>query len=366
MRSVASGRLEWSRSSSRAAIGGQGFSRVVGPDHGRLDELRLIVLAAGVGYFVPTGTRKAAFMSGVRRWYSRVFALLGVISTFALLLPAAASATAPTLQAPASGSSFEAENPPSFTATDDAAAASGVFLSVSTSPAVDAHRQLGTDVTFAEMTPRFASPSVYDWAPLTVANSYPWTPGTYYWQVFHIDCAATPTCDVTSSLWQFVITPVPPPQPILPANNATVRAGTTVEFSVYSSIAGDIATYIEFPSSSGSPITIAPYGIRPHVALPRSAGRPARNSCLDSATRRLPTLSGMLPGFGGDSVLERRRPATHHALSERRRPWHDRRSCAMSACWRILRETVRPPVSEIQIRVRTEAELVSARAPSWD
>ena len=53
-------------------------------------------------------------MSGIRWSYSRRLALLGAMAVMPLVSPAAASATTPTLLAPASGASFEADNlPPS-------------------------------------------------------------------------------------------------------------------------------------------------------------------------------------------------------------------------------------------------------------
>ena len=58
-------------------------------------------------------------MSGIRWSYSRRLALLGAMAVMPLVSPAAASATTPTSLAPASGASFEAENPPTFTATDN-------------------------------------------------------------------------------------------------------------------------------------------------------------------------------------------------------------------------------------------------------
>jgi hypothetical protein len=187
--------------------------------------------------------------------------VLGAVTAVIMLaLPATASATSPSLQAPASGSSFEAESPPTFVATDDPPPnGTSVYLSISTSPAVNAAGQLGTDVTFAQMLPSAGSSTTYDWSPPSTPGYYPWTPGTYYWQVSHVDCFATPTCEVTSAVWQFVITPVPPPQPLTPPDGATVQAGTTVYFTVYSALAGDLGTRIVFPSSSGSS-EIAPYG----------------------------------------------------------------------------------------------------------
>jgi hypothetical protein len=186
--------------------------------------------------------------------------VVALTAALALTLPATASATSPSLQAPASGSSFEAESPPTFVATDDPPPnGTSVYLSISTSPAVNAAGQLGTDVTFAQMLPSSGSSTTYDWSPPSTPGSYPWMPGTYYWQVSHVDCFATPTCEVTSPVWQFVITSVPPPQPLIPADGATVQAGTTVYFTVYSALAGDLGPRIVFPSGSGSS-EIAPYG----------------------------------------------------------------------------------------------------------
>lgn len=182
-----------------------------------------------------------------------------------LLFAGVASADAPAQVAPASGSSFEAETPPTFTVSDSPPAGSEVWLSISTSAAVDASGQIGHDVDFAPMGnqwnggPVTSGPTIWQWSPTPWPGSYPWVPGTYYWQVSHIDCAATPTCDVVSPIWSFVITPVPPPQPVSPADNATVVAGSTVTFTVQSPIAGDMGTRIVFPN--GQQITAYGYGV---------------------------------------------------------------------------------------------------------
>jgi hypothetical protein len=123
---------------------------------------------------------------------------------------------------------------------------------------VNAEGVINTDVTFAEMTPQFANPSSWTWSPLVPADSYPWVPGTYYWQVFHIDCAATPTCDVASPVWQFTITPAGPPQPASPPDYTTVQAGSTVTLSVNYPVGG-LETFIQVPGSGGT-LTVPAYG----------------------------------------------------------------------------------------------------------
>jgi hypothetical protein len=123
------------------------------------------------------------------------------------------------------------------------------------------------DVDFAQMSnswtvpggPAAGSPTTWQWSPTPWPGSYPWLPGTYYWQVSHIDCAATPTCNIVSPVWSFVITAVPPPQPVSPDDNATVPTGSTVTFSVTSVIAGDLGTRIIF--GNGQQITAYGYGV---------------------------------------------------------------------------------------------------------
>jgi hypothetical protein len=140
-------------------------------------------------------------------------------------------------------------------------------------------------------------PTSYSWSPVPPFGP-PWAAGTYYWQVYHINCAAVASCDVTSPVGSFVIAPappvppVPPPQPVTPADGATVQAGTTVYFTVYSALAGDTSTLIVFASSSGS-AEIAPYGFSTddHTSLFRVqlgdqpgslAWTPARVDCSSS------------------------------------------------------------------------------------
>jgi hypothetical protein len=188
------------------------------------------------------------------------FGVLGVV--LALSYAGTAVAAAPTLVSPISGASYEAQSPPAFTVSDSPPAGSLVYLRISRSPAVDAAGEIGSDVDFAEMSnqwlggPVTASSTTWTWTPNLVPGSYPWTPGTYYWQVSHIDCAALPTCDVLSPVWSFVITPVPPPQPILPADGATVAPNSLVSFTVSSALPGDLGTRIIFGDGS----QIVPYG----------------------------------------------------------------------------------------------------------
>lgn len=194
-----------------------------------------------------------------RAEFARLVGVIAAAIAFALLIPPAAFATSPVLDAPAPGSSFEAENPPSFTVTDTPPAGSEVWLSVSSSPQLDSQGQLGHDVDFAAMN--LSGGSTYTWAPTPWPGSYPWLPGVYYWQVAHIDCLATPSCYVTSPVGQFALTPVPAPEPISPANGTTVQSSSTVFFSVYSAISGDLGVRIDVPTGSGTPYEFAPYGI---------------------------------------------------------------------------------------------------------
>jgi hypothetical protein len=202
---------------------------------------------------------------GSWRRAASVVVCLAAACILLLLLAGVASAAVPAQLAPAPGSFFEAESPPTFTASDSPPPGSEVYLRISTSPTVDASGQIGDDVEFAAMGnqwtggPVTASPTTWQWSPSPWPSSYPWLPGTYYWQVSHIDCAATPTCDVVSPVWSFEMTPVPPPQPVLPADNATVLAGSTVTFTVQSPIAGDLGARIVF--ANGQQITAYGYGV---------------------------------------------------------------------------------------------------------
>jgi len=206
----------------------------------------------------------------------RLIALLATAAA-SLTFVASASAATPSPQAPGPGSSFEAEDPPTFSATASPPLGT-VWLRVSSSPAVDPSGELGHDARFEQMNPSSSDPTVFSWAPVNVGNSYPWAPGTYYWQVSHIDCAATRSCYVNGPVWQFTITTPPPPQPVSPADNATASAGSVVRFVVDSAIAGDLGVYIELHTASG-PMSIAPYGYSVdghtsyfHVRLGKGAG----------------------------------------------------------------------------------------------
>jgi hypothetical protein len=185
-----------------------------------------------------------------------LIALLAALASFTFV--ATASAATPSPQAPSPGSTFEAENPPSFSATDSPPLGS-VWLRISSSPSVDPSGTLGYDAGFELMNSSTTDSTMFSWAPVNVGNAYPWAPGTYYWQVSHIDCLAISTCYVNSPVWQFTITPVPPPQPISPADNTTVVAGSEVQFVVYSAIGDDLGVFIQLNTATG-PMSIAPYG----------------------------------------------------------------------------------------------------------
>jgi len=186
--------------------------------------------------------------------------LIALLATTAasLTFVASASAATPSPQAPAPGSSFEAEDPPTFSATDSPPLGP-VWLRVSSSPAVDPSGELGHDAGFEQMNPSSSDPTVFSWAPVNVGNSYPWAPGTYYWQVSQIECAASRPCYVNGPVWQFTITTPPPPQPVSPADNATASAGSVVQFVVDLAIARDLDVYIDLHTASG-PMSIAPSG----------------------------------------------------------------------------------------------------------
>jgi hypothetical protein len=207
------------------------------------------------------------------RWNAGLLLVLLAASTV-LALPGVASAAVPSLVSPAPGASFEAENPPTFVATDGPEIGPGgvggvgdVYMRISTSPTVDAAGQIGTDAGLDQLLPSTPTSTTYMWSSGPAVGNYPFAAGTYYWQVFHIDCVAVPSCWVNSSVGSFVITPVPPPQPLTPADGASVQAGTIAYFSVSSALINDTGTRILFPSSSGSQIVPYLFGTDGHTSF---------------------------------------------------------------------------------------------------
>jgi hypothetical protein len=109
-------------------------------------------------------------------------------------------------------------------------------------------------------------PSVYTWQPEGGVQYYQWKAGTYYWQASHCFVYGpfgefTPTA--YSPVWQFVVTPIPPPEAISPADGAMIPIGTTVEFVVHSVVSRltpesgwlpDYETRIEISETSGRPL----------------------------------------------------------------------------------------------------------------
>jgi hypothetical protein len=156
----------------------------------------------------------------------------------------AAAATAPTLIAPANGTSFEADSPPLFTVEDNPPSGGKVYIRVSDSPLTNSKGLLGSDAGFLNPTSRSNEPMLFDWQP----EGYPfyrWNPGTYYWQASHIDTCSTPPfeppklCEPYSPVWEFVVTAIPSPESVSPAEGVAVSAGTTVEFVVHSAVPHD-------------------------------------------------------------------------------------------------------------------------------
>jgi hypothetical protein len=147
-----------------------------------------------------------------------------------LLTIATVSASAqPALVAPANGASFARNAAITFTVTPVAGSAD-TTMQLSASPATN---------TFGAL----ATPDPSFFGLLTASsNSYTWTPfeepaGTYYWQAASFVCETTApySCpgDEYSPVQSIVLTPLPPPAPISPANDATVFAGapTVVTFT---------------------------------------------------------------------------------------------------------------------------------------
>jgi hypothetical protein len=92
---------------------------------------------------------------------------------------------------------------------------------------------------------------------------YKWAPGTYYWEAWRSgllckEGETTRFCTLRSPVWTFTVTPIPPPEPVSPADGAVVPVGTTVEFVVHSaarglpsSPGGDYRTRLQLRSSAG-------------------------------------------------------------------------------------------------------------------
>jgi hypothetical protein len=96
---------------------------------------------------------------------------------------------------------------------------------------------------------------LFDWQPA----GYPYyslNPGTYYWQASHIDTCSGPfeppkVCEPYSPVWEFVVTAIPPPESVSPAEGVAVSAGTTVEFVVHSAVPRDPYIVVTMTDGNG-------------------------------------------------------------------------------------------------------------------
>jgi hypothetical protein len=97
----------------------------------------------------------------------------------------------------------------------------------------------------------FYEPTLFEWKPEGGVGYYQWSPGTYYWQAYRQFCGfAETSCTTPSPVWQFVATPIPPPEDVSPEDGATVPLRTTVEFVVHSAAKNDYRTEL-FISQKG-------------------------------------------------------------------------------------------------------------------
>jgi hypothetical protein len=161
--------------------------------------------------------------------------MLGVAAT------SRAISSPPTLVSPTNGTSFEADAPPQFVVRDNPPPPGlGVSLTVSSSPTLNSQGALAGSVHM--MLQGGTEPSVYTWQPEGGVQYYQWAAGTYYWQASHRGYCTEgevprfdfTECTVYSPVWQFVVTPIPPPEAVSPADGAMLPLGTTVEFVVHS------------------------------------------------------------------------------------------------------------------------------------
>jgi len=144
-----------------------------------------------------------------------------------LVLGTGIASAQPTIVAPANGASYpRSASSISFTVTIPSGATDAT-IQLSSSPATDASGAL-------------VSPSPLVYGLTNASGSYTWNPlglfaaGTYYWQATSFVCetVAPFSCpgNEVSPVQSIVLTPLPPPAPVSPANGATQTVSASTQF----------------------------------------------------------------------------------------------------------------------------------------
>ena len=125
---------------------------------------------------------------------------------FALLAPGAAGAAAPAQLSPKPGALLERGSRPVFKVRDTSRAARrySVYITISTSKARRRNGDLRkTSVGHFASMRRRGSTFSYMAENYTFPTWFMVRPGTYYWQVYRIDCSARRSCHVHSKVRSF-------------------------------------------------------------------------------------------------------------------------------------------------------------------
>lgn len=122
-----------------------------------------------------------------------------------LVVPAAANAAAPKLVAPKTGKLLALGSEPVFKVRDSSAAAKKykIYITIGTSKKRTKNGDLKrTKIGTFTSTTRNGNVFKYVAEDYSFPSWYMNTPGTYYWQAFHIDCAVE-GCHVHSKVRRF-------------------------------------------------------------------------------------------------------------------------------------------------------------------